>query len=137
MNGLVFASYRFFMKFQLDNPESVPTLTQIALAGAGSGIVSSYAIEILLWRLSFCFSHSFQFSIITTPVELVKIQQQSQLTRTTARSVAWQIYNRHGLQGLYRGITVTALRDCGYGAYFFAASVLSLLARNLRSLRFY
>ncbi len=41
MNGLVFASYRFLMKFQLDSPESTPTLTQIALAGAGSGIVSS------------------------------------------------------------------------------------------------
>ena len=42
MNGLVFASYKFFMKVQLDNPTSIPTITQIALAGAGSGIVSSY-----------------------------------------------------------------------------------------------
>ena len=41
-NGLVFASYKFFMKVQLDNPTSIPTITQIALAGAGSGIVASY-----------------------------------------------------------------------------------------------
>ncbi|KAF9454417.1 carnitine/acyl carnitine carrier [Macrolepiota fuliginosa MF-IS2] len=99
MNGLVFASYRFFMKLQLDNPGSIPTLTQITLAGAGSGIVSS---------------------IITTPIELIKIRQQSSLTPTTANSVAWEIYRHYGIRGLYRGVTATALRDCGYGAYFFA-----------------
>jgi len=42
MNGVVFASYRFFMKLQLPNAGAIPTLTQIALAGVGSGIVSSY-----------------------------------------------------------------------------------------------
>ncbi|KAJ3576537.1 hypothetical protein NP233_g368 [Leucocoprinus birnbaumii] len=99
MNGLVFASYQFLMKLQLESPETTPTLAQIALAGAGSGIVSS---------------------IITTPIELIKIRQQSSFARTTARSVAWQIYRTHGLRGLYRGVTATALRDCGYGAYFFA-----------------
>jgi solute carrier family 25 (mitochondrial carnitine/acylcarnitine transporter), member 20/29 len=41
MNGLVFASYRFFMKIQLENDKDIPTIAQIALAGAGSGIVSS------------------------------------------------------------------------------------------------
>ncbi|KAF8815430.1 carnitine/acyl carnitine carrier [Phlegmacium glaucopus] len=99
MNGLVFASYRFFMKVQLDNPNSIPTIAQIALAGAGSGIVSS---------------------IVTTPTELIKIRQQSLLTQTTARKVALQIVRENGIAGLYRGIVVTALRDCGYGAYFAA-----------------
>ncbi|XP_006461713.1 hypothetical protein AGABI2DRAFT_118570 [Agaricus bisporus var. bisporus H97] len=99
MNGLVFASYRFFMKLQLENPESVPTLTQITLAGIGSGIVSS---------------------VVTTPVELIKIRQQSIMTSTTVRSVALQLYRAYGIPGLYRGLTATALRDCGYGAYFFA-----------------
>lgn len=42
MNGLVFSSYKFFMKLQLEHAEATPTLAQIALAGAGSGIVSSY-----------------------------------------------------------------------------------------------
>ena len=42
MNGLVFASYRFLLKIQLDNLTSIPTIGQIALAGTGSGIISSY-----------------------------------------------------------------------------------------------
>ena len=41
MNGLVFASYRFLMKLQLESADATPTLAQIALAGAGSGIISS------------------------------------------------------------------------------------------------
>jgi solute carrier family 25 carnitine/acylcarnitine transporter 20/29 len=41
MNGLVFASYKFLLKLQLGDSDSVASLTQIALAGAGSGIVSS------------------------------------------------------------------------------------------------
>ncbi|KNZ74994.1 Mitochondrial carnitine/acylcarnitine carrier protein CACL [Termitomyces sp. J132] len=81
LNGLVFASYRFFMKLQLDHNEATPTLTQITLAGVGTGIVSS---------------------ILTTPIELISLQ----IVRTS------------GLRGLYRGITATALRDTGYGAYF-------------------
>jgi len=99
LNGLVLASYKFFIKVQLDNPNSIPTIAQIALAGAGSGIVCS---------------------IVVTPTELIKIRQQSLLTQTTARTVALQIIRENGVAGLYRGITATALRDCGYGAYFAA-----------------
>ncbi|KIM39611.1 hypothetical protein M413DRAFT_193953 [Hebeloma cylindrosporum] len=99
MNGLVFASYRFLLKLQLPTAETVPTITQIALAGAGCGIVSS---------------------IVTTPTELIKIRQQSMLTPTKARQVALKIFRENGVRGLYRGMPVTALRDCGYGAYFAA-----------------
>ncbi|KAF9012871.1 mitochondrial carrier [Hymenopellis radicata] len=99
MNGLVFASYRFLMKIQLDNGNCIPTLTQIALAGAGSGIISS---------------------IITTPTELIKIRQQQLLTPSSTRDVAMSIIRTHGIRGMYRGMPVTALRDCGYGAYFWA-----------------
>ena len=42
MNGLVFASYGFFTRVQLNHPNSTPTIAQIALAGAGTGIVCSY-----------------------------------------------------------------------------------------------
>ena len=42
VNGIVFSSYRFFLKLQLPNAGAIPTLTQIAWAGVGSGIVSSY-----------------------------------------------------------------------------------------------
>lgn len=58
--------------------------------------------------------------IVTTPTELVKIRQQALLTPTTARAVALGILREHGVRGLYRGLPVTALRDCGYGAYFAA-----------------
>ncbi|PPQ79813.1 hypothetical protein CVT25_002967 [Psilocybe cyanescens] len=102
MNGLVFASYRFILKLQMSDPNSIPTIAQIALAGAGSGIVSS---------------------IVTTPTELIKIRQQSLLTKSTARQVGLQIFKEGGLPALYRGITVTALRDCGYGAYFAAYEI--------------
>ncbi|PBK60609.1 mitochondrial carrier, partial [Armillaria solidipes] len=104
MNGLVFASYRFFMKIQLENNSSIPTLTQIALAGAGSGIVSS---------------------IVTTPTELIKIRQQSLLVSSSTYEVILDILRKNGIRGLYRGMAATALRDLGYGSYFFAYEATS------------
>ncbi|KAK0202319.1 carnitine/acyl carnitine carrier [Desarmillaria ectypa] len=104
MNGLVFASYRFFIKSQLETSSSIPTLTQIALAGAGSGIVSS---------------------IVTTPTELIKIRQQSLLIPSSTYGVALDILRKNGIRGLYRGIAATALRDLGYGSYFFAYEATS------------
>ena len=38
----------------------------------------------------------------------------------SATQVALDIVRKHGVRGLYRGITSTALRDIGYGAYFAA-----------------
>ncbi|KIY67114.1 carnitine/acyl carnitine carrier [Cylindrobasidium torrendii FP15055 ss-10] len=99
MNGIVFASYRFFMKAQLSEESTVPTLSQIALAGAGSGIAAS---------------------VIAAPTELVKIRQQQYLgaDRTPTWQVAADIIRREGVRGIYRGLGVTALRDIGYGSYF-------------------
>ncbi|THH16686.1 hypothetical protein EW146_g3997 [Bondarzewia mesenterica] len=37
---------------------------------------------------------------------------------TVRARVALQIFKQHGIPGLYRGITATALRDIGFGAYF-------------------
>ncbi|KAJ7156899.1 carnitine/acyl carnitine carrier [Mycena crocata] len=100
MNGLVFASYNLFLRLQLAGADSASaSLTQITLAGVGSGIVSA---------------------VVTTPTELIKIRQQQCIGASTARGVAAGIIKTGGLQGLYRGVTVTALRDCGYGAYFAA-----------------
>ncbi|KAF8888066.1 carnitine/acyl carnitine carrier [Infundibulicybe gibba] len=104
LNGLVFASYRFFMQMQLDSLDSIPSIYQIALAGAGSGIVAS---------------------IIATPTELIKIRQQSLLVPTSAAQIALQIFRETGVRGLYRGMAATALRDCGYGAYFAAYEATS------------
>ncbi|KAA1470274.1 mitochondrial carrier [Dentipellis sp. KUC8613] len=113
LNGLVFATYRTLMKLQLRHEGEVPTLWQINLAGAGCGLISS---------------------IITTPIELIKIRQQQSLIpirnlaaaaaapraphAPTALALAASIYRERGLRGLYRGITATGLRDIGYGAYF-------------------
>jgi hypothetical protein len=41
----------------------------------------------------------------------------------SAWEVAKRIYHQHGLTGLFRGLTVMALRDTGYGAYFVSVSI--------------
>ncbi|KAI0258659.1 mitochondrial carrier domain-containing protein [Gloeopeniophorella convolvens] len=106
LNGMVFATYRLFMKLQVrhDAPGTEPTLAQIFLAGAGCGLVST---------------------LLTTPIELIKIQQQKQQQRAapgarppTARAVAAQVFRAGGVRALYRGLPATMLRDVGYGVYF-------------------
>lgn len=42
LNGVVFGTYGFFMKAQLQNDQKEPSLSQVFIAGAGSGVVSSY-----------------------------------------------------------------------------------------------
>ncbi|KAI0047153.1 mitochondrial carrier [Auriscalpium vulgare] len=101
MNGLVFSTYRFFMKLQTRHDGRPPTVAQVALGGAACGVAAS---------------------LLTTPIELIKIQQQQALLRSPtvppAQTVAWNIFKQRGVRGLYRGIAATALRDTGYGAYF-------------------
>ncbi|KAH7920911.1 carnitine/acyl carnitine carrier [Leucogyrophana mollusca] len=102
MNGLVFASYKFFTRVQLGDENAIPTLAQVALAGTCCGVVSS---------------------VITTPTELIKIRQQNVLVENPGIStlgVALNIYRQRGIRGLYRGFGATILRDTGYGAYFLA-----------------
>ncbi|KAF7356937.1 hypothetical protein MVEN_01029600 [Mycena venus] len=96
MNGLVFASYKFFLRLQCPLIADA-SLAQITLAGVGSGVVSA---------------------VITTPTELIKIRQQQCTGQSTARGVAAGIFKAGGIAGLYRGSLSTALRDSGYGAYF-------------------
>ncbi|KAJ7777303.1 carnitine/acyl carnitine carrier [Mycena metata] len=98
MNGLIFASYNFFLRLQ--SPVTADaSLAQITLAGVSSGVVSAS---------------------VTTPTELIKIRQQQCTGPSTARGVAAGIFKAGGLPALYRGVTATALRDFGYGAYFAA-----------------
>ncbi|CAE6410406.1 unnamed protein product [Rhizoctonia solani] len=100
LNGLVFAGSGFFMRAQMSDPNAEPTLTQITIAGAGTGILAS---------------------LIATPTELIKIRQQAN-TSTGAQPSAWSVakdlWRSHGARGLYRGISSTAMRDMSYGAYF-------------------
>lgn len=39
---MIFASYRFFTRAQVDSDDAMPTISQVFWAGAGSGIVSTY-----------------------------------------------------------------------------------------------
>ncbi|KAF8493017.1 carnitine/acyl carnitine carrier [Russula emetica] len=124
LNGMLFATYRFLMKIQAhdnhdaqDQQQRQPTLGQIFLAGAGCGLAST---------------------LLTTPIELIKIQQQKhqQLLHTTheigrrsisptstsasARAIALHIYRTGGIRALYRGLSATIWRDVGgYGLYFY------------------
>jgi solute carrier family 25 carnitine/acylcarnitine transporter 20/29 len=88
------------MRAQLSDPNAEPTLTQITIAGAGTGILAS---------------------LIATPTELIKIRQQAN-TSTGAQPTAWAVardlWKSHGVRGLYRGISSTAMRDMSYGASF-------------------
>ncbi|KLO10969.1 carnitine/acyl carnitine carrier [Schizopora paradoxa] len=98
LNGLLFASYRFLMRCQLESEDDEPTIAQVALAGAGTGVMGSF---------------------ITCPIEVLKIRQQSSLeSQLSVRHLAREIWQKNGIQGFYRGITVSILRDIGYGAYF-------------------
>ncbi|KAL4072882.1 mitochondrial carrier domain-containing protein [Scleroderma yunnanense] len=100
MNGLVFASYKFFTRAQLDDPAALPSLTQVAVAGACCSMVTS---------------------LIASPTELVKIRQQNVLEGgTSAAKIAINILKQNGIRGFYRGLGATALRDTGYGTYFMA-----------------
>ncbi|OAX34897.1 mitochondrial carrier [Rhizopogon vinicolor AM-OR11-026] len=100
LNGLIFASYKFFLKMQVTD-DVIPSLTQVAIAGSCCGVVTSF---------------------LSAPIELIKTRQQNMLESglgsVSAIKLASTIYRKHGLKGLYRGFTATALRDTGYGAYF-------------------
>jgi hypothetical protein len=60
--------------------------------------------------------------LLSAPIELIKIRQQNMLESglgsVSTRNLVSTICREHGLKGLYRGFTATALRDSGYGAYF-------------------
>ncbi|GAA5990783.1 hypothetical protein JCM10908_000013 [Rhodotorula pacifica] len=112
MNASVFTSYKYTMNaLLLPTPESEPTLGMITVAGAASGVFTS---------------------LITTPIDRLKILQQSLLpsppsiptrstTTTTAssRAIPLSALLKHlTLPSLYRGWSATVLRDVGYGPYF-------------------
>lgn len=50
LNGIVFASYGLLMRAQLNHSNDIPNLRQIALAGAGSGILASYVFSMSFHR---------------------------------------------------------------------------------------
>ncbi|EJU03883.1 mitochondrial carrier [Dacryopinax primogenitus] len=109
LNGLVFGGYGYFLRLQSSASGQVPTLWQVTVAGTLTGIAAS---------------------TITAPTELIKIRQQTLISTgiPSTWSVVRTIYSKHGIPGLYRGITATVLRDAGYGPYFLAYELTTRLS---------
>ncbi|GLT76181.1 hypothetical protein SLA2020_478560 [Shorea laevis] len=109
-NAMVFQIYAILSR-AFDSSVSAndpPSYQSVALAGVGTGALQS---------------------ILLSPVELVKIRLQLQnrgptiLHPTTSHrgpiSVAKSIWRTEGLRGIYRGFTITVLRDApAHGFYF-------------------
>lgn len=105
-NAMVFQIYAilsraFDSSVALSDP---PSYKGVALGGIGTGAVQS---------------------LLLAPVELVKIRLQLQNKNTEKShykgpvSVAKIIFRSEGLRGIYRGLTVTVLRDApAHGLYF-------------------
>ncbi|GAA5943551.1 uncharacterized protein JCM15063_006452 [Sporobolomyces koalae] len=95
MNASVFTAYKYTMsQILLSTPDAEPSLAQITIAGSISGIFTS---------------------IITTPIERLKILQQSQ---TVSQPSIVSLLRTHSIRSLYRGFVPTLLRDTAYGPYF-------------------
>ncbi|GAA5912400.1 uncharacterized protein JCM6883_005656 [Sporobolomyces salmoneus] len=105
MNASVFTSYKYTMsRILLSSPDQEPTLGQITIAGSVSGIFTSF---------------------ITTPIERLKILQQSHSVESTRQPSLISLLRTHSLKSLYRGFTATLLRDTGYGPYFLTYEYIS------------
>ncbi|CAK9786540.1 unnamed protein product [Cutaneotrichosporon oleaginosum] len=115
VNGIVFSSYQFFMNAQIPKEGVDPTLGQICLAGAGSGVIAA---------------------TLTCPIELIKIRQQSLPPHLNPNvlTVTLGILRSGGLRGLYRGYSATVIRELAYGPYFWAYEASCRLLKWRRSL---
>ncbi|ORY88136.1 mitochondrial carrier domain-containing protein [Leucosporidium creatinivorum] len=98
INSSVFGIYKLVIDAQLTRPSDEPSLGQIGVAGAASGVVTS---------------------LLTTPIERLKILQQSSPSHRPQPSLL-SLLRSHSLSSLYRGLTPTILRDLAYGPYFLA-----------------
>lgn len=108
---MVFQMYAIMSRaFDSSVPVSEPpSFKGVAMGGFGAGAIQS---------------------LILTPVELVKIRLQLQNSKTATSSqqvyrhkgpvdVARSILRREGLKGLYRGFTITVLRDAPAHCVYF------------------
>mmetsp|Transcript_25701 Transcript_25701/g.66168 ORF Transcript_25701/g.66168 Transcript_25701/m.66168 type:complete len:341 (-) Transcript_25701:682-1704(-) len=116
--GSVLRSHSEVERLRDDKNRSIPTVSQAATAGCVAGLA-----QVFIW----------------SPVELIKLRLQLQRDASPSRQVvaggraAWttgpvasgslgmlrQVMQHEGLRGLYRGFTVSMLRDVpSYGIYF-------------------
>ncbi|CAF2209402.1 hypothetical protein IGI04_029203 [Brassica rapa subsp. trilocularis] len=99
-NAMVFQIYAILSRsFDSSVPmEEPPSYRGVALGGVGTGAVQS---------------------LLLSPVELIKIRLQLQQSNSGPISLAKTILRREGLKGIYKGLTVTVLRDApAHGFYF-------------------
>lgn len=108
-NAVVFQTYAVLSR-ALDNrsinPKDPPSYKGVALGGFGTGALQS---------------------LLLTPVELLKIRLQLQQTQNSSSSssspgpinLAKTILKTQGLTSLYRGLTITVLRDAPSHAFYF------------------
>lgn len=68
-------------------------------------------------------------SLITSPIDLIKIRQQlsfeSNAKDSSTLQVVRGIWKQGGLRGIYRGLGCTCIRDVGYGPYFLSYEVIN------------
>lgn len=99
-NAMVFQIYAilsrsFDSSVPLDDP---PSYRGVALGGVGTGALQS---------------------LMLSPVELIKIRLQLQQSKSGPICLAKSILRREGLKGIYKGLTITVLRDApAHGLYF-------------------
>ncbi|KAG0178590.1 hypothetical protein DFQ28_002454 [Apophysomyces sp. BC1034] len=96
LNAILFVSYGSILRyFEQQQPiGSVPSLSQVYVAGCGAGIAGFF---------------------FSTPTELVKIQAQMSRIPKGTYQIATEIFERNGL----RGGLITIIRDApSYGIYF-------------------
>ncbi|KAG2586071.1 mitochondrial arginine transporter BAC2-like [Panicum virgatum] len=108
-NAMVFQVYAILSRSlgQESSTSEPPSYASVAVAGVGTGALQT---------------------LILSPVELVKIRLQLEAAGHKHRrpgdhhgpvDMARDIFRREGLRGIYRGLTVTALRDApAHGVYF-------------------
>lgn len=132
MNAAIFGTYSLCLRTLQHGASLDPTLHQTFLAGCGSGVLCAF---------------------ITAPIDLIKIQEQMDFRRLaqpcaggplgrwveaasaqwrhTCRTIAsiWRAGSAGsgvgGIAMLYRGGGITALRDLGYGPYFFSYELVN------------
>ncbi|KMZ65787.1 Mitochondrial carrier protein [Zostera marina] len=100
-NAVVFQVYALLSRSLDSNHELPPSYRSVTLAGVGTGTIQT---------------------LLLSPVELVKIRLQLQPQanfRQGPISMAKSIIRTEGLRGIYRGLTITTLRDApAHGVYF-------------------
>ncbi|KAK1303374.1 Mitochondrial arginine transporter BAC2 [Acorus calamus] len=106
-NAVVFQVYALLSRaLDSGSRNDPPSYKSVALAGVGTGALQS---------------------MMLSPVELVKIRLQLQMkdhrhhqtSREGPVSMARSILRREGLRGMYRGLSITMLRDApAHGVYF-------------------